>query len=242
MGKKEVSIDEVPNLSIPELFELYADIYATIVPHVKPHQELIDKAVQYMSDHVNPKDRVLDQGTAVGILPRKMAALGYEAYGIDLQDAMLEHARIISKEEGYSINFSKQDATQLQFDDAYFGGVSCINVNYAIPNQARGAFSEAHRVLKKDGIYTVTGLKPDCNMDEMLNITLQSLQEQGLVEKFAHQLHLGQVINMRLAQEAPTRLDKEGLVDALYTAGFREIIYSDNNSHTGISSFAVARK
>ena len=84
----------------------------------RPHNERLRAAAG-----VAPRDRVLDVGCGTGQTTRDAAraATAGSALGVDLSAQMLEHARILSREEGLAnVSFLQADAQVHQFPAASF--------------------------------------------------------------------------------------------------------------------------
>src|SRR6516225_10366923 len=84
----------------------------------RPHNERLRAAAG-----VSPRDRVLDVGCGTGQTTRDAAraATAGSALGVDLSAQMLEHARILSREEGLAnVSFLQADAQVYQFPVASF--------------------------------------------------------------------------------------------------------------------------
>ena len=71
--------------------------------------------------------------------------------GTDLTPEMIEHSRLLAKDEGASCQFLVMDAENLEFEDETFDVVISRNLTWTLPDVEQ-AYREWKRVLKKDGI------------------------------------------------------------------------------------------
>lgn len=94
--------------------------------------------------------KVLDIGTGTGFLALMVAELGYESYGIDIAEDMLELGRQHAKERNVSVNFLNGEGEHLPFEDNCFEVLVNARVLWTLfdPDVA---FAEWRRVLKPDG-------------------------------------------------------------------------------------------
>lgn len=126
-------------------------------------------AVAFSGEHEKkPKDRELlgrfrremanrkpvwDFGCGPGNTARYLKDLGMEISGLDLSEAMLEHARARHPD----IHFRKGNILRLDFEDETISGVVAF---YAIihftEEQVGTAFREVFRVLKPGGLFLLT--------------------------------------------------------------------------------------
>jgi ubiquinone/menaquinone biosynthesis C-methylase UbiE len=94
---------------------------------------------------------VLDLGCGTGDMLRRFAGAGARNLtGIDLSEGMLDVARTLSSGIG-NIQYVKASAESLPFPDGQFDTVMSVIAFHHFPDGGR-ALSEAHRVLKPDGM------------------------------------------------------------------------------------------
>ena len=101
-----------------------------------------------------PADRklkILDVGCGSGFFTILLAKDGHEVTGTDLTPEMIEHSRLLAKDEGASCQFLVMDAENLEFEDETFDVVISRNLTWTLPDVEQ-AYREWKRVLKKDGI------------------------------------------------------------------------------------------
>jgi ubiquinone/menaquinone biosynthesis C-methylase UbiE len=128
--------------SIPELYDSY------LVPLIfEPYAADLAKRVA-----ANHPSRVLETAAGTGVVTRAMAyALPryVDLVATDLNQPMLDRAAAIGTPR--PVKWQQADATRLPFDDASFDIVVCQFGVMFFPDKAR-AFSEARRVLRRDGV------------------------------------------------------------------------------------------
>lgn len=101
-----------------------------------------------------PGRTMLEIGTATGITALEMAQLtGCSITAIDINEESIREAEDRAKNGKVShlINFKKDDATNLSFENESFDVVFCGNVTSLVDNRAK-ALKEYARVLKPGGI------------------------------------------------------------------------------------------
>lgn len=104
----------------------------------------------WLKNNVRGK-RVLDYCCGEGILARKLASFGAEAFGIDISPFSIEKAKVKAQQEGVAsnTNFAVMDAEKMSFEDNFFDIVVCHGVLHHL--DVKKAFPEIARVLKPDG-------------------------------------------------------------------------------------------
>lgn len=110
--------------------------------HLKKFEEMIGSS---------PK-RILDAGCGTGKDCIYFASHGYEVYGVDLSQGMLEKAIANSKTRNLKINFSVGDMKSLIFPSGYFDGIwTMAALVHLHPREKQKAIREFYRVLKSKG-------------------------------------------------------------------------------------------
>lgn len=97
------------------------------------------------------KLKVLDVGTGVGFFAVLLAGEGHEVCGIDLTPDMIARAKELSAQYRVTVDYEVMDAMELSYPDENFDLVISRNLTWTLPD-AKKAYKEWHRVLKKDGI------------------------------------------------------------------------------------------
>jgi SAM-dependent methyltransferase len=135
--------DKVFAGSIPKLYDTY------LVPLIfQP----------YAADLVNrlrakPLSRLLEIAAGTGVVTRALASALPESSAIvatDLNQAMLDQASAAGTKR--AVEWRQADAMQLPFQDATFDAVVCQFGAMFFPEKPK-AFSEAHRVLRRGGVF-----------------------------------------------------------------------------------------
>jgi ubiquinone/menaquinone biosynthesis C-methylase UbiE len=103
---------------------------------------------------------ILDLGCGTGRTTFGLYKMGYtNISGVDITPEMIETARVINNSLSLSISFAEGDATALQFgNEAFDAVIFSFNGIMSIPGATNRlkAFSEIHRVLKRNGTFIFT--------------------------------------------------------------------------------------
>ncbi len=121
--------------------------------------------------------RLLEVACGTGHLAGEASKRGAAAEGIDFADTMLERASVNYPD----VSFTQGDAEDLSYPEASFDAVVCSFGLLHFQN-ADGAISEAHRVLRKGGKYAFTSwCSPDQGCDFM-KLVFGSIQAHGRLD------------------------------------------------------------
>ncbi len=119
--------------------------YNRMFENRKPYKKMYD----LMREALNKDMKVLEIGTASGLVARAVSNKVKEVYAIDFSKEIIKKAKEISKEK--NIYFSVGDSNSLEFKDKSFDAVIIANVLHIIKNP-ENTLKEINRVLKDDGI------------------------------------------------------------------------------------------
>ena len=131
--------DRYEHYLVPTLFEPWA-------------RDIIGRAT------LQPGERVLDIACGTGVVARHVAQQISDSgsiTGIDLNEGMLEMARVQAERKGAKVEWRQGDAGALPFDDASFNVVLCQQGLQFFPDKA-AALREMHRVLMPGGRLVVS--------------------------------------------------------------------------------------
>ncbi|MGO5439869.1 class I SAM-dependent methyltransferase [Megamonas funiformis] len=107
--------------------------------------------LQYIPFKANKNIKILDIGTGPGFFAIILAQLGFDITAIDYTEQMLLEAKQNAGKLSEQIDFQQMDAQNLNFPDEKFDVIVTRNLTWNLENPQQ-AYSEWHRVLKKDGV------------------------------------------------------------------------------------------
>lgn len=100
-----------------------------------------------------PPKKILDAGCGTGKDCIYFASHGYNVYGVDLSQGMLEKAIKKSKSRSLKINLLIGNMQSLNFPNNYFDGVwNMAAIVHLSPKEKQKAIREFYRVLRPEGI------------------------------------------------------------------------------------------
>ncbi len=146
-----------------KLFENYANKY---------EEEVFTRGTEGECDFIekeagfNRQIRILDIGCGTGRHAVEMARRGYNMTGVDLSDNMLGKAREKAKEQNVTVDFQRQDARNLPFNEEFDLAVMLCEGGFPLMETDEMNFEilkSAARSLKENGkliFTTLNGLFP----------------------------------------------------------------------------------
>jgi len=177
---------------VNELFtrtvEDWARFYADPKPVTMSAQNLVSRrrfAMEMLETRLPPGAKILDVGCGTGHLAAELARRGYDAWGVDMSEAMVRYAG-----EHYSPDrFQLGDIERIPFPDNTFDGITCLGVMEYLSSD-ESALREMRRVLKPGGravITTPSSICPFYYMDRTAGKL--RLMVRPLVRFIRHQRH-----------------------------------------------------
>lgn len=167
--------------------------------------------VPVLLDLVAPRagERLIDLACGSGAVARRAAArvgAGGRVVGLDLNPAMLDVARAVSRREGLAIEWTEGRMEAVPFGEGEFDVATCHHGLQFVPEPER-AVAEMRRVLREDGRLAIA--------------VWQGLDRHSLFSAFNDALvrHIGVP-----ALAAPFAMEAVRLRTLLAGAGFREIV------------------
>lgn len=127
----------------------FAPKYDSFMKRAGPAYERI---VQLVENEVDPADYVLEAACGTGLISMKIAPYVDRYFGCDISPEMIEIARSKTLSSGISnIEFSVQDAYNLNFDDDFFDVVILSNALH-IMMEPEKVLASVSRILKSEGL------------------------------------------------------------------------------------------
>lgn len=95
---------------------------------------------------------VLESGCGTGFFTRKIASLGAEVYGCDIEESMLLIAQDTETNNPVGIKYSKQDIRHTNYPDNFFDCVVSVGVLFHLNRQGWLEYlKDSYRLLKSGG-------------------------------------------------------------------------------------------
>ena len=143
---------------VNELFTQTVDDWARFYEDPKPlklsAQNLVSRrrfAIEMIEKQLPKGSKILDVGCGTGHLAAELARRGYDTWGTDLSEGMIQYAR-----EHYDPSrFQPADIEKIPFPDNYFDGIVCLGVMEYLGSD-QPALREMWRVLKPGGHAVIT--------------------------------------------------------------------------------------
>lgn len=143
---------------VEELFtktvDSWANFYNDPNPPTMGSQNLVSRmrfALEMLEARALPGAKVLDVGCGAGQLTGELMQRGYEAWGMDVSEAMVAYAR----EHYHPERFRAGDIEKIPFEENTFDAVTCLGVVEYL-NRDEPALQEMWRVLKPGGWAIIT--------------------------------------------------------------------------------------
>jgi ubiquinone/menaquinone biosynthesis C-methylase UbiE len=97
------------------------------------------------------KGLLLDVGCGSGAFSIRLAKLGFQVFGLDINLKMIKKAFQLAKENSLNADFLQADARMLPFKDDTFDYLFCGCILHHIPKHIPAFIKESRRILKNDG-------------------------------------------------------------------------------------------
>lgn len=112
--------------------------------------------IKYILEYL-PRGKILEAGCGDAKYVFYLERLGYEVYGIDFVDAIIERNKRLSEKSGIgnSSRFRVMDVCKLEFPDNYFDGYLSMGVIEHFQDPTTPLI-DAYRVLKEGGVAFIT--------------------------------------------------------------------------------------
>jgi ubiquinone/menaquinone biosynthesis C-methylase UbiE len=158
---------------VDELFTKTVDDWARFYADPKPKtlnsQNLVSRrrfALEMLEARVAHGSKILDVGCGTGHLAGELLQRGYDAWGVDMSDAMVSYARQHYAPERFQVG----DIEKIPFPDNTFDAIMCLGVMEYLRND-EPALREMWRVLTDGGkaiITTPSSICPFYYMDRAM--------------------------------------------------------------------------
>ncbi|HLC50575.1 MAG TPA: methyltransferase domain-containing protein, partial [Candidatus Nanoarchaeia archaeon] len=227
-----------------DIFSKYAESYDNVVARTSFYKKLIRNSVRSLEGC----SRVVDFGCATGNLAIELAKKGIKVLAIDNNAAMINVARKKIEKEGLENNIEviNADITKVTLEDGTYDGAVMLNVMYLLDNPY-DVTDRIYACLKKDGIFVVSGPKPNQNLKLLQKTIYQEFQQAGILENFTEDIKIVRNVNKILEKNIKHFFTTERLQEILIDfAGFSDVIANDlmpgYRTYLGQGYFVAARK
>lgn len=226
---------------------MIAENYSRIFP---PDSE----RTEFVKSFLNPGEKVLDTGCATGDLCIELAVRGFEVYGIDLNDKMIEIAKDKSEACNVKVNFKVLDMMSIKekYKKNYFSAITCFGntlPHLKSENEIADFFKQVYSLIRDGGAFIFQILNYDkilkeraCNFPVIKNQSFTFKRKydfKGDFTKFTISLDIYGKTYTDSTILFPVK--KETAVSLLKNAGFTDInCYSGySKTHSSGKEFAT---
>ena len=190
-----MSTKEQVNQLFTQTVDDWARFYENPNPLKMSAQNLVSRrrfAIDMIEAKVSNGSKVLDVGCGTGHLAAELARRGYQAWGTDLSEAMIQYAQ----EHYDAARFQVADIEKIPFPDNTFDGIVCLGVMEYLASD-EPALREMHRILKPGGHAVITTPSSICPFFYM---------DRGLIRvRFAIRPLTGTIRRMMGGQQRPAQ-------------------------------------
>lgn len=135
-----------------------------------------DKALRLLARHRGEPNQALavaDIGCGTGTQSRLWAELGHHAFGLDINEPLVEIGRRRAKDEGLNVRFDIGSATELPYADASMDVVLMPELLEHVADW-QACLGEAIRVLKPSGVLYLSTTNWLCPIQQEFNLPMYS--------------------------------------------------------------------
>jgi ubiquinone/menaquinone biosynthesis C-methylase UbiE len=178
----------------------------------------------------------IDIGCGTGNYTIALAEKGLAFYGVEPSEKMLEKA----KRRNCNVNWVKDTAEELPFDDEYFdGGIATLTIHHW--TDLHKAFAEIYRILKPQAHLLIYTAAPEQIKGYWLNHYFPKMLADSAEQMPAFEKVNDAAIKARFVMAGTEKyFIKDDLQDHfLYAGKNRPELYLDERIRAGISSFSV---
>jgi ubiquinone/menaquinone biosynthesis C-methylase UbiE len=162
--------------------------HATLYEEVTEYPSLVMRH-NYILELLSPDDRiVVDIGCGPGEMLCDLMDRGYEVYGVDIAQGMLDVAskHIAKRHPGFSVDLRIGNIEDLDFEDNSFDCVICAGVIEYMETDEK-ALGELYRILKPGGTLIITVRNKACPF-RLLDAILDFVKETDAGIRFLNRI------------------------------------------------------
>lgn len=166
---------------------------------------------------------VLDSGCGTGNVTAQLLKKGYIVYAVDTSKKALEILSEKCQPNIQRLHIYNINAGDLPFEDRMFDGVTSMFVAHFV-DDFQNYLREQYRVLKKNGIFALTGRVSGENMEQVIESYENSLRKRGLLPKYAREMNVvRESILNGVSKIVKHKYTAGEVIDLLGRIGFKEI-------------------
>lgn len=193
------------------------------------------KQTMLISEALSACSKILDLGTGIGNVAKRLVELGKTVYGADINKEMLNYAS--SKINSSKFHPVLADVQKLNYSRE-FDGVSCAS-NMAYFDDLKRILRVVHRALRSGGLFVICGYEAN-KMQEWARLT--GKESKKAIENGKIVLNDKELQKLQLSQESSLKTidSSKRTRSALRKAGFN--ILKDEKFYQGTCYFILAQK
>jgi ubiquinone/menaquinone biosynthesis C-methylase UbiE len=182
------------------------------------------------AEQLHESKKILDTGAGSGNLTLKLLEEGHELVAVDSNEIALNLLREKCRTYGEKLRVVNMDVQSLDLGDDEFDGVSSM---FVIPfvEDNRKYFSEAYRVLREGGKFSISAWAPlKDSWHGIMEILEAELKSKGIIPKYQREWeHLSESSRTNLRKYVVKGPELSDLKMMLGEVGFKEVQYVQEN-------------
>ena len=161
-------------------------------------------------------DVVLDSGCGTGNVTIELLGRGHVVHAVDMSEKALDILGKRCAKLGQRPRVHRLSAEHLPFEDKTFDGITSMFVAHFV-DDLQGYLEEHYRVLRRGGVFVLTGRTSGKNMEKVVDSYEASLRKRGLLPRLAPEMEMmrkgirdsvSNIVKNGLSAEAMTKLLK----------------------------------
>lgn len=194
--------------------------------------EASDAEAAFIAEHLPPGALVGDFGSGYGRLSRRLARRGFPLVGVEMNDLMVEQARLWDARDGISVDYIWADARDVTLPTAVDAGL-CWFTTFGLFGDAENLrlLRNMRANMRGDALFLIDVINKDFLIATHETWSIIELDDCFLIERHeldleASRMHARQTIirnGVRRYDFSLTLYERDGLAALLEAAGFRDV-------------------